>query len=111
MHVPLHFINEETAPGVKIGGGLISHLMSSVDIVCLAKDLPEYLEVDLGNMNTGESLHLSDIKLPEGVEIPALAQGADHDLPVASIHAKKGGGEGEEEAAAGEAGEAPSSES
>ena len=109
MHVPLHFINEEVAPGVKIGGGLISHLMSSVDIVCLAKDLPEYLEVDLGNLNTGESLHLSDIKLPDGVEIPALAQGPDHDLPVASIHAKKGGGEeGEEAPAAGEAGEAPS---
>ncbi|WP_455220533.1 50S ribosomal protein L25/general stress protein Ctc [Kaarinaea lacus] len=108
MHVPLHFINEETAPGVKIGGGLVSHLMSSVDIVCLAKDLPEYLEVDLGNLNTGESLHLSDIKLPAGVEIPALAQGPDHDLPVASIHAKKGGGEGEEAPAAGEAGEAPS---
>lgn len=109
MHVPLHFINEEMAPGVKIGGGLISHLMSSVDIVCLAKDLPEYLEVDLGNLNTGESLHLSDIKLPDGVEIPALAQGPDHDLPVASIHAKKGGGEeGEEAPAAGEAGEAPS---
>jgi len=106
MHVPLHFINEEIAPGVKIGGGLISHLMSGVDIVCLAKDLPEYLEVDLGNLNTGESLHLSDIKLPAGVEIPALAQGPDHDLPVASIHAKKGGGEGEEEAAAGETGEA-----
>ncbi|WP_455219234.1 hypothetical protein, partial [Kaarinaea lacus] len=97
------------APGVKIGGGLVSHLMSSVDIVCLAKDLPEYLEVDLGNLNTGESLHLSDIKLPDGVEIPALAQGPDHDLPVASIHAKKGGGEeGEEAPAAGEAGEAPS---
>ncbi|WP_455197722.1 50S ribosomal protein L25/general stress protein Ctc [Kaarinaea lacus] len=109
MHVPLHFINEEMAPGVKIGGGLVSHLMSSVDIVCLAKDLPEYLEVDLGNLNTGESLHLSDIKLPDGVEIPALAQGPDHDLPVASIHAKKGGGEeGEEAPAAGEAGEAPS---
>ncbi len=109
MHVPLHFINEEVAPGVKIGGGLVSHLMSSVDIVCLAKDLPEYLEVDLGNLNTGESLHLSDIKLPDGVEIPALAQGPDHDLPVASIHAKKGGGEeGEEAPAAGEAGEAPS---
>jgi large subunit ribosomal protein L25 len=103
MQVPLHFINEEVAPGVKIGAGLVSHLMSSVDIVCLAKDLPEYL----GNLNTGESLHLSDIKLPDGVEIPALAQGPDHDLPVASIHAKKGGGEGEEEPAAGEAGEAP----
>ncbi|MDX1812140.1 MAG: 50S ribosomal protein L25/general stress protein Ctc [Gammaproteobacteria bacterium] len=108
MHVPLHFVNEDAAPGVKIGGGLISHLMSSVDIVCLAKDLPEYLEVDLGNLNTGESLHLSDIKLPAGVEIPALAQGPDHDLPVASIHAKKGGVEGEEAPAAGEAGEAPS---
>ncbi|WP_455367065.1 50S ribosomal protein L25/general stress protein Ctc [Kaarinaea lacus] len=108
MHVPLHFINEEIAPGVKTGGGLVSHLMSSVDIVCLAKDLPEYLEVDLGSLNTGESLHLSDIKLPDGVEIPALAQGPDHDLPVASIHAKKGGGEAEEAPAAGEEGEAPS---
>jgi large subunit ribosomal protein L25 len=109
MHVPLHFINEDTAPGVKIGGGLISHLMSSVDIVCLAKDLPEYLEVDLGNMNVGESLHLSDIKLPAGVEIPALAQGPDHDLPVASIHAKKGGEAEEAPAAApGETGAAPS---
>ncbi|WP_455208333.1 50S ribosomal protein L25/general stress protein Ctc [Kaarinaea lacus] len=110
MHVPLHFINEETAPGVKIGGGLISHLMASVDIICLAKDLPEYLEVDLGNLNAGESLHLSNIKLPEGVEIPALAQGPDHDLPVVSIHVKKGGGEeAEEQPVAGEAaGGAPS---
>jgi large subunit ribosomal protein L25 len=89
MHVPLHFINADMAPGVKIDGGLVSHLMSSVDIVCLAKDLPEYLEVDLANMKIGESLHLSDIKLPQGVEIPALAQGPDHDLPVVSIHVKK----------------------
>jgi len=95
MHVPLHFINEATAPGVKIGSGIISHLMSSVDVVCLAKDLPEYLEVDVGNLELGDSLHLSDIKLPAGVEIPALAQGEDHDLPVVSIHAKKGGDEEE----------------
>ncbi|MCI0506715.1 MAG: 50S ribosomal protein L25/general stress protein Ctc [Gammaproteobacteria bacterium] len=91
MHVPLHFINGDIAPGVKIDGGLVSHLMSSVDIVCLAKDLPEFLEVDLANMKVGESLHLSDIKLPQGVEIPALAQGPDHDLPVVSIHVKKAG--------------------
>ena len=99
MHVPLHFINEEIAPGVKIGGGLVSHLMAGVDIVCLAKDLPEYLEVDLANLDTGESLHLSDIQLPQGVEIPALAQGPDHDLPIVSIHAKKGGEEAEEQPA------------
>ena len=89
MHVPLHFINEDIAPGVKIGSGIISHLMAGVDIVCLAKDLPEYLEVDVANLELGDSLHLSDIKLPQGVEIPALAQGEDHDLPIVSIHAKK----------------------
>ena len=103
MHVPLHFINEDTAPGVKVGGGIVSHLMAGVDIHCLAKDLPEYLEVDLGNLEEGDSLHLSDVKLPEGVEIPALAQGPDQDLPVASIHAKKGGEEEEVPTAAPEA--------
>ena len=110
MHVPLHFINEEIAPGVKVGGGLVSHLMSGVDIQCLAKNLPEYLEVDLASLESGESLHLSDIPLPEGVEIPALAQGPDHDLPIVSIHTKKGGAEEEEAPAAGEAaaGEEPS---
>ena len=89
MHVPLHFTNEDIAHGVKEGGGAISHLMSGVDIICLAKDLPEYLELDVAALETGDSLHLSDIKLPAGVEIPALAQGADHDLPVVSIHLKK----------------------
>ncbi|MGD8569183.1 MAG: 50S ribosomal protein L25/general stress protein Ctc [Gammaproteobacteria bacterium] len=96
MHVPLHFINEEIAPGVKIGGGLVSHLMTSVDIHCLAKHLPEYLEVDLASLEAGDSLHLSDIPLPEGVEIPELAQGPDHDVPIVSILTKKGGAEEEE---------------
>ena len=105
MHVPLHFINGDVAPGVKIGGGMISHLMSSVDIACLAKNLPEYLEVDLVDMQVGDSLHLSDIKLPEGVEIPSLMQGEDHDLPIVSLHVKKGGEEAEE--AAPEAAAAP----
>ena len=107
MHVPLHFINEEVAPGVKIGGGIISHLMTGVDINCFAKDLPEYLEVDVANLEVGESLHLSDIKLPQGVDIPALAQGEDHDLPIISIHAKKKGGDEEETAAPAEGGAAP----
>jgi len=107
MHVPLHFINEEIATGVKIGGGIISHLMSSVDVVCFAKDLPEYIEVDVANLDVGDSLHLSDIKLPQGVEIPALAQGEDHDLPVVSIHAKKKGADEEEGGAPAEGGAAP----
>ena len=99
MHVPLHFVGEEAAPGVK-AGGLISHLMTSIDVACLAKNLPEYIEVDVSALETGDSIHLSHIKLPEGVEIPALAQGPDHDLPVFSIHTPKGGAtEAEEEGA------------
>lgn len=105
MHVPLHFTGEEAAPGVK-AGGLISHLMTGVDIVCLAKDLPEYIEVDVSAMELGGSLHLSHIKLPQGVEIPALSQGPDHDLPVIGITSPKGAAaEGGEEAVAEEGGE------
>jgi large subunit ribosomal protein L25 len=99
MHVPLHFINEEIAPGVK-AGGLISHQMTGVDIACLAKDLPEFIEVDVGALEIGDSVHLSGLKLPGGVEIPELAQGADHDVPVVSIHQPKGGAAAEEEEAA-----------
>ena len=102
MHVPVHFVGEENSPGVK-AGGLVSHLMTSVDVACTAKDLPEFLSVDISAMNTGESLHLSDIVLPKGVQLPALAQGPDHDLPVVSIHAPKGGAAADEEAGEAEA--------
>jgi large subunit ribosomal protein L25 len=106
MHVPLHFVNEDVSIGVK-AGGLVSHLLTAVDVTCKAKDLPEYLEMDLANLQVGESLHLSDIVLPEGVQISTLVQGADHDLPVASIHAPKGGGDTDAaEAGTGEEGEA-----
>ncbi|MFV2058739.1 MAG: 50S ribosomal protein L25/general stress protein Ctc [Thiohalomonadales bacterium] len=88
MHVPIHFVGEEEAPGCK-EGGKVQHLMTGVDIACLAKDLPEFLEVDLSNVALGDSLHLSDIKVSAGVEIPALAQGDDHDLPIVSIHKPK----------------------
>lgn len=98
MHIPLHFAGEEAAPGIK-AGGLASHLMTGVDIVCMAKDLPEYLEVDISGVDLDGSLHLSDIPLPKGVEIPALAHGEDHDLPVFSIHAPRGGGDDEEKVA------------
>ena len=70
MHikVPLHFINEAIAPGVKLGGGKISHVMNELDIVCLPKDLPAFIEVDLGKLELGHSVHVADLKLPKGVE-------------------------------------------
>jgi len=69
IKVPLHFINEETAPGVKLSGGLVNHIMTEVDVACLAKDLPEFIEVDLAAMNIGDSIHLSQLKLPKGVKL------------------------------------------
>ncbi len=96
MQVPMHFINEDISMGVK-AGGLVSHLLSTIEITCKASDLPEYLQIDLVNLDVGGSLHLSDIDLPKGVQITALTHGADHDLPVVSIHAPKGGDDTTEE--------------
>ncbi|NOX91498.1 MAG: 50S ribosomal protein L25/general stress protein Ctc [Gammaproteobacteria bacterium] len=96
MQVPMHFINEDISVGVK-AGGLVSHLLSTIEITCKASDLPEYLQIDLVDLDVGASLHLSDINLPKGVQITALTHGTDHDLPVVSIHAPKGGGTTEEE--------------
>ncbi len=95
MQVPMHFINEDASVGVK-AGGLVSHLLSTIEITCKASDLPEYLQIDLTDLDVGASLHLSDIDLPKGVQITALTHGADHDLPVVSIHAPKGGAEEED---------------
>ena len=83
MHIPLHFVGDEEAPGVK-EGGLISHIISDVEVVCLPGDLPEYIEVDISNLAMNETLHLSDLKLPTGVEILALTH--EDDKPVVSIH-------------------------
>lgn len=113
MLVPLHFIGEDVAPGVKLQGGIVSHLMTEVDVTCLPGNLPEYLEADVSELELHASLHLSDIKLPEGVELTSLAHGGD-DLAVVTIAAVRGTveeeapAEGEEGAApeAGEAGEA-----
>lgn len=86
VFVPLHFINEEICHGVKMEGGLLNHLQTEIEIMCLPKDLPEYLEVDVSELKLGESLHLSDIKVPEGIEIVALTHGEDHDTGVAAVH-------------------------
>ena len=89
MTVPLHFIGEDIAPGVKQGGGAVSHLMNDVDIVCLPKHLPEFIDVDVSELELDEMLSMSDIKLPEGVSIPALAQGPEANRPIVSIHVIK----------------------
>jgi large subunit ribosomal protein L25 len=83
MHVPLHFINEEIAPGVKLSGGIVNHLLTEVEVVCLPTNLPEYIEVNLANLDLNQTVHLSELKLPKGVELVALTH--DHDLSVANI--------------------------
>jgi large subunit ribosomal protein L25 len=100
MHVPLHFLGEDIAPGVKLGGGMVMHELVEVEVECLPQNLPEYIEVDVAGLHLNDSLHLSDLNVPEGVTLVELARGADHDLAVVSIHARRGGGEEEEEAAA-----------
>jgi large subunit ribosomal protein L25 len=84
VHVPLHFINQETSVGAK-KGGVVTHNLVDVEIVCLPDRLPEFLEVDIAQVDVGESVHLSDLKVPEGVELVALLHGPEHDLPVAVI--------------------------
>jgi large subunit ribosomal protein L25 len=85
MNVPLHFIGEDVAPGVKQDGGNVSHLITDVEVTCLPRDLPEYLEIDVSNLGLDEMLHLSDIKVPDGVTLTDLAQGPDNDYAVVSI--------------------------
>lgn len=85
VEVPLHFLNEENCVGVKQDDGMVSHVMSSLSISCLPGDLPEFIEVDVLELNLGSSLHMSDLQLPTGVTIPELGQGEDHDQVVVSV--------------------------
>lgn len=80
--VPLHFLNEDTSPAGKAADVVITHELNEVTVTCLPGDLPEFIEIDLGAMVVGDIVHLSQIKLPKGVEIPELALGADHDVAV-----------------------------
>ena len=77
MKVPLHFLNQEIAPGVKTGGGAVNHVLSEIDVSCLPDDLPEFIEVDLSNLQLGHSIHLSELTLPKGVESTQLRGGDD----------------------------------
>ena len=88
VHVPLHFINESTSIGGK-KGGIAAHAMVDIEVSCLPVDLPEYIEVDMAKLDVGETFHLSNLVLPKGVDVPALHQGPEHDLPVVSMMAPK----------------------
>ena len=85
ISVPIRFLNEEACVGVKMHGGVISHLINDIDISCLASNLPEYLEIDVESLDVGDSVFLSSLNLPEGVEIPSLALGEDRDQAVVSV--------------------------
>ncbi|MDQ5887118.1 MAG: hypothetical protein RL210_1258 [Pseudomonadota bacterium] len=94
IKVPLHFINADLAPGVKLGGGIISHVLNEVDVSCLPADLPEFIEVDLANLGAGQSIHMADLTLPKGVELVALHRGDNQ--TVANCSGKAGGEEAAE---------------
>ena len=87
--VPLNFINEDICVGVKLGGGLIAHTMTDIEVACLPKDLPEAIDVDMAEVDVGQIVHLSDLTLPDGVESVSLSQGADYDLTVATVNKQK----------------------
>jgi large subunit ribosomal protein L25 len=87
IHLPIHFRNETVSPGVKLQGGIVSHMLADVEVTCLPKDLPEFLEVDLAAMNLNETKFLADIPLPAGVVLTDLVHGKNR--PVVSIHAPR----------------------
>ncbi len=109
VHVPLHFINEDVCHGVKMEGGAISHNFVELEVSCLPKDLPEFIEIDVKDLKLNEAIHLSDIKVPEGVTLVELAHGEGHDHTVVSVHVKRVVEE-EEPVAVAEEGEAAADE-
>jgi large subunit ribosomal protein L25 len=98
VHVPLHFLNEAQCRGVRLEGGEISHVLNEVEVTCLPKDLPEFIEIDVANLSIGEIVHMSDLQLAEGVELVELAHG--NDAAIVNVHhtrvASSEGPDGEE---------------
>ncbi len=90
VNVPLHFLNEDNAPAIKLQGGVANHQITEVEVICLPQNLPEFIEVDMATVEMDQVIHLSDLKLPKDVKIAALLQGEDHDLPVVAIHKPRG---------------------
>ncbi|MDP6537041.1 MAG: 50S ribosomal protein L25/general stress protein Ctc [Gammaproteobacteria bacterium] len=96
VKVPIHFINEDKCVGISLGGGIIQRTRTEIEVSCLPKDLPEYVEVDMTEIELGDSVHLSDVMLPEGVVSVALSHGEESDLHVASVQLPRGGAEEDE---------------
>ena len=88
MTVPIKFLNEDTCAGVKTQGGVLSRNLVNVEIICLPKDLPPHLEIDVKTLRLGQRLYLSDLKLPEGVAIKSIVQGKQN-APVVAINATR----------------------
>ena len=116
LRVPLHFINADASPGAQ-EGGLITHSFTEIEVACLPKDLPEFMEVDLSSLELDHSLHMSDITVPTGVELVELSHGAEHDQAIAACHMPRGASDEDEEvtaadpeAATEEGGEEPAAE-
>ncbi|WP_018873954.1 50S ribosomal protein L25/general stress protein Ctc [Thioalkalivibrio sp. ALJ16] len=124
VSVPLHFHNEEDCKGVKLGGGMVSRMINELEVECLPGDLPESIDIDVVEMDVGDTLHISELKLPEGVQSVALMHGEDYDYAVVSIllprsakaeeeegeEAEAAESEGGEEAASGDEGESEDKE-
>ncbi|MDO6441177.1 MULTISPECIES: 50S ribosomal protein L25/general stress protein Ctc [unclassified Marinobacter] len=90
VQVPLHLLNEDVAPAIKTFGGVAFRLMTEIEVACLPQNLPEFIELDLADVEMDQVVHLSDLKLPEGVRIPALQHDSEHDQAVVSINKPKG---------------------
>ncbi|MDA1075935.1 MAG: 50S ribosomal protein L25/general stress protein Ctc [Proteobacteria bacterium] len=97
VYIPIHFLNEDSCKGVRLGGGIIARTLNEVEVSCLPGDLPEFIEIDLQNLDLNESIHLSDLRLPQGVEILELTHGEDHDQTVVVCNPPRLEGEAQKE--------------
>ena len=89
MNIPLNFVGIDSSPGVKLGGGIVSKLMSEVEVKCLPANLPKSIEVDISDMQLNDIIYLSDLELKDGVELTVLAQGNEYDQPVVTVSLKQ----------------------
>ncbi|WP_018993509.1 MULTISPECIES: 50S ribosomal protein L25/general stress protein Ctc [unclassified Thioalkalivibrio] len=110
VHVPLHFHNEEECKGVKLGGGMVSRMLNDIEVECLPGDLPESIDIDVVEMDVGDTIHISELKLPKGVESVALMHGEDYDYAVVSVLLPRAAKAEEEEGEEVEAAEAEGAE-
>jgi large subunit ribosomal protein L25 len=89
-NVPIHFVNAAESDAIKLNGGHAEHHMNDIEVSCMPKDLPEYIEIDLQNVEMGQTIHLSDVKFPKGVQSVELGKGEEHDLAVVTVKTAKG---------------------